>query len=50
MVLVSAILGGALAAPIWFVWIGVTLRRGVSRAGVVEPAVAGGGVKETSNG
>jgi hypothetical protein len=29
MVLVSAVLGGALAAPIWFIWIGVVLRRGV---------------------
>lgn len=28
VVLVSAVLGGALAAPIWFIWIGVVLRRG----------------------
>lgn len=36
LVLVSAVLGGALAAPVWFVWIGVVLRRGVERA-VAEP-------------
>jgi hypothetical protein len=36
MVLVSAILGGALAAPIWFIWIGVVLRRGLPQpAGAV---------------
>lgn len=52
MVLVSAVLGGALAAPVWFVWIGVTLRRGVPRTAGAEPALAGGGrgVREVGNG
>lgn len=31
MVLVSAVLGGAVAAPAWFIWVGLTLRRGVAR-------------------
>jgi hypothetical protein len=34
MVLVSALLGGALAAPIWFIWVGVVLRRGANTAAV----------------
>lgn len=29
LVLVSAVLGGALAAPAWFIWVGIVLRRGV---------------------
>lgn len=39
LVLVSAILGGALAAPVWFVWIGVVLRCGVrdATASIAEP-------------
>ncbi|MEO3777222.1 DUF4386 family protein [Micromonospora sp. B11E3] len=49
MVLVSAILGGALAAPIWFIWVGLVLRRGVPRtpgagrgpATAAGPAAAG---------
>lgn len=42
MVLVSAVLGGALAAPIWFIWIGVVLRRGLPQAvgAVAQPARA----------
>ncbi|MFY1632292.1 DUF4386 family protein [Solwaraspora sp. WMMB335] len=50
MVLVSAVLGGAVAAPVWFVWIGVALRRGVPAAaasvpggGAATPVPAGGG-------
>jgi hypothetical protein len=29
VVLVSAVLGGALGAPIWFIWVGFMLRRGL---------------------
>jgi hypothetical protein len=40
LVLVSAVLGGALAAPIWFIWTGVVLRRGVPQTvgATVQPA------------
>ncbi|HET8662415.1 MAG TPA: DUF4386 family protein [Micromonosporaceae bacterium] len=49
LVLVSAVLGGALAAPAWFIWVGAVLRRGVRPAGpavpsTVDPVLSG---KET---
>lgn len=32
LVLPSAVLGGGLAAPIWFIWLGIALRRGAAPA------------------
>lgn len=51
MVLVSAVLGGAVAAPVWFIWVGLSLRRGVPRP-AAEPVLAthGGTGKEAHDG
>lgn len=49
MVLVSAVLGGAIAAPTWFIWIGVVLRRTSPASAIREPAPADRGAKEVSN-
>lgn len=38
MVLVSAVLGGAIAAPTWFIWIGLLLRRTTPSAAVLREA------------